>query len=94
MLLNSHISAYTRCLAGKVCGLVRSTWGTARDKILHTKVAHWANIPPWFNPSVLSPLLCLYSCAQTLSANANEAYWKKAEHLGLRVVSGLGQARP
>ena len=44
MLLNSHISAYTRCLAEKVCGLVRSTWGTsqgedkvgARDKILNT----------------------------------------------------------
>ena len=47
MLLNSHISAYASCLAGKVCGLVRSTWGTsqgedklgARDKILDTKVA-------------------------------------------------------
>ena len=47
MLLNSHISAYTRCLAEKVCGLVRSTWGTsqgedkleAKDKILNTKVA-------------------------------------------------------
>ena len=47
MLLNSHISAYTRCLAEKVCGLVRSTWGTsqgedklgARIKILNTKVA-------------------------------------------------------
>ena len=36
MLLNSHISAYARCLAGKVCGLVRSTWGTSRR----------ANIPP------------------------------------------------
>ena len=44
MLLNSHISDYTRCLAEKVCGLVRSTWGTsqgedklgARDKILNT----------------------------------------------------------
>ena len=50
MLLNSHISAYTRCLAEKVCGLVRSTWGTcqgedklgARDKILNTKVVRWA----------------------------------------------------
>ena len=47
MLLNSHISAYARCLAWKVCGLVRSTWGTsqgedklgAKDKILNTKVA-------------------------------------------------------
>ena len=60
MLLNFHISAYARCLAGKVCGLVRSTWGTsqgedkpgARDKILNTKVAghapgaRRANIPP------------------------------------------------
>ena len=50
MLLNSHISAYARCLAGKLCGLVRSTWGTsqsedklgARDKILNTKVARRA----------------------------------------------------
>ena len=47
MVLNSHISAYARCLAGKVCGLVRSTEGTSqgedkrgvRDKILNTKVA-------------------------------------------------------
>ena len=46
MLLNSHILAYATCFAGKVCGLVRSTWGTsqggdklgARDKILNTKV--------------------------------------------------------
>ena len=46
MLLNCRISAYARCLAGKVCGLVRSTWGTsqggdklrARDRILNTKV--------------------------------------------------------
>ena len=53
MLLNSHISAYARCLAGKVCGLVRSTWGTslgenkpgARDRILNTKGARRANIP-------------------------------------------------
>ena len=50
MLLNSHILAYTRCLAEKICGLVRSTWGTsqgegklgARDKILNTKVARQA----------------------------------------------------
>ena len=50
MLLNSHVSAYTRCLAEKVCGLVRSTWGTsqgedklgARDKILSTKVVRRA----------------------------------------------------
>ena len=47
MLLNSHISAYTRCLAEKVCGLVRSTSGRgllreklgARGKMLNTKVA-------------------------------------------------------
>ena len=46
MLLNSHISAYTRCVAEKVCGLVWSTWGTSQgedklgaiDKILNTKV--------------------------------------------------------
>ena len=46
MLLNSHISAYARCIAGKVCGLQRSTWGTsqgedksgAREKIFNTKV--------------------------------------------------------
>ena len=46
MLLNSHISAYARCLAEKVCGLVWSTRGTsqgedklgARDEILNTKV--------------------------------------------------------
>ena len=44
MLLNCHISAYARCLAGKVRGLVQSNWGTsqgedklgARDKILNT----------------------------------------------------------
>ena len=50
-----YISAYTRCLVEKVCSLVWSTWGTsqsedklgARDKILNTKVARQANIPPW-----------------------------------------------
>ena len=50
MLLNSHISANARCLAGKGCSLVWSTWGTsqgedklgARDKILNTKVARRA----------------------------------------------------
>ena len=55
MLLNSHISAYATYFAWKVCGLVRPTWGTsrgedkfgARDKILNTKVARRANIPPW-----------------------------------------------
>jgi hypothetical protein len=47
VLLNSHISAYTRYLAEKVCSLLWSTWGTslgedklgARDKICNTKVA-------------------------------------------------------
>ena len=46
MLLNSHISADATCVAEKICGLVRSTWGTspgedkpgARDQILDTKV--------------------------------------------------------
>ena len=51
MLLNSHISASTRCVAEKVCRLVRSTcWGTsqgedklrATDKILNAKVARRA----------------------------------------------------
>ena len=50
MLLNSHISAYATCFAGKVCGPVRSTWGTsqgedrlgARGKILNTRVARRA----------------------------------------------------
>ena len=50
VLLNSHISAYARCLAGKVCGPVLFTWGPsqgedklgARDRILSTKVARRA----------------------------------------------------
>ena len=50
MLLNSHISAYTRCFAQKVCSLLRSTSETsqgedkhgARYKILNTKVARRA----------------------------------------------------
>ena len=50
VLLNSHISAYLMCFAQKVCGLVRSTWGTsqgedkpgARGRILKTKVARRA----------------------------------------------------
>ena len=50
MLLNSHISAYATFLARKVCGPVRSTWGTslggdklgARDRILNPKVARRA----------------------------------------------------
>ena len=32
MLLNSHISVYTRCVAEKVCGLVWSTWGTSQSE--------------------------------------------------------------
>ena len=32
VLLNSHISAYTRCLAEKGCSLVRSTWGTSQGE--------------------------------------------------------------
>ena len=63
MLLNSHISAYTRCLAGKVCGLVRSTSGTslgedklgARDKILNTKVACRACAGQTFPPGPNTP---------------------------------------
>ena len=47
MLWNSHILAYAACLARKVCGLARSTWGTslggdklgARGGILNPKVA-------------------------------------------------------
>ena len=65
MLLNSHILAYARCLAGKVCGLVRSTWGTsqgedklgARDKILHTKVARRACAGR--APGKHSPTVCI-----------------------------------
>ena len=61
MLLNSHVSAYARCLAGKVCGLVRSTWGTslgegrlgARDRILNTKVACWACAGQTFPPKFI-----------------------------------------
>ena len=61
MSLNSHISAYTRCLAEKVCGLVQSTWGTsqdedklrARDKILNTKVARRARTGQTFPPCLL-----------------------------------------
>ena len=53
MVLNSDNWAYTRCLAGKVCGLVRSTCGTslgegklgARDRILNTKVAPGKHSP-------------------------------------------------
>ena len=65
MLLNSHISAYARCLAGKVCGLVRSTWGTsqgedkpgARDRILNTKAARRACAGQTF-PHIQGHLRC------------------------------------
>ena len=72
MLLNSHILAYTRCLAEKVCDLVRSIWGTslgedklgATDKILNTKVARRACVgrapgkhPP-SDPLPLSFVIC------------------------------------
>ena len=50
MWLHSHISAYARCFARKVCRLVRPTWGIslsgykpeAIDRIFSTKVARWA----------------------------------------------------
>ena len=69
VLLKSHISAYVRCLAGKVCGLVRSTGGTsqgedklgARDKVLDTKVAHWAC--PGRAPGEHSPMCVFMSTA-------------------------------
>ena len=58
VLLNSHFSAYATCLARKVCGLVRPTWGTslgedklgARDKILNTKVVRRACAGQTFPP--------------------------------------------
>ena len=48
MLLNStnstnHISAYARCIAGKVCGLLRSTWGTSKGE---DKLGARDEIPP------------------------------------------------
>ena len=51
MLLNSEISAYATCFAGKVCGPVWSTWGislgegAAKARILNTKVVHQARAP-------------------------------------------------
>ena len=71
MLLNPHISAYTRCLAGKVCGLVRSTWGTsqgedklgARDKILNTKVARRACAGQTFPPCMETHRALCVPCA-------------------------------
>ena len=74
MLLNSHISAYTRCLAEKVCGLVRSTWGTsqgedklgARDKILNTKVARRACAGQTFPLRLASNLWLQFSGLQQL----------------------------
>ena len=61
MLFNSHISAYAKCLAGKVCRLVRSTWGIPqvrinlgleiryllqRERAGHVPGVRRANIPP------------------------------------------------
>ena len=74
VLLNSHISAYATCLARKVCGLVRSTWGTslggdklgARNGILNTKVAHWARAGQTFPqlrvPIVVHPHFAVFPC--------------------------------
>ena len=84
MLLNSHISAYARCLAVKVCGLVRSTWGTslsgdklgARDRILTAKVARWAlgarraNIPPQIPSGMFSLKSALPHCFGRLPVSA------------------------
>ena len=81
LFLNSLIFAYARCLAGKVCGLVKSTWGTslgedklgARDTI-PTKVARRACagcVPGKHFPNIhwfpLNPLL-LYSLYSQLCA--------------------------
>ena len=35
MLLSSHVSAYARCFAWKICSLVACTWGTSlgEDKL-------------------------------------------------------------
>ena len=54
MSFNSYIPAYATCFAGKDCAPVRSTWGTslgedelgARARILNSKVARRATIPP------------------------------------------------
>ena len=62
MSLNSHISAYARCFAWKVCGPVQSIRGTsqdkdklgARDKILNTKVGRRARARQTFPPSLCS----------------------------------------
>ena len=50
----SHSPAYATCFAQKVCGLVRSTWGTllggdklgAGDRILNTKVPRPPHVQP------------------------------------------------
>ena len=78
MLLNSHISAYARCIADKVCGLVRSTWGTsqgedepgARDKILNAKVARRAPGARWAN----------ISNAPNYAAPASDDPWQSLDH--------------
>ena len=85
MLLNSHISAYARCLAGKVCGLVRSTWGAsqgedkpgARDKILNPKVACRACAGQTFPHCLFFHLLpeltgCLAACRAQISFFAED----------------------
>ena len=67
MLLNSHILAYARCFAWKVCGLLRSTWGTSlgedklgtRHKILNTKVARRACAGQTFPPDTADTMLKL-----------------------------------
>ena len=85
-MLNYHILACARCLAGKVCGLVRSTWGTslgedkvgARDRILNRKVARRActgRAQAKYSPHV--PRLCdvaivyLLSTKETLGSGTN-----------------------
>ena len=82
MLLNSHISAYASCLAGKVCSPVRSTWGTslgedklgARDRILNTKVAHRGRTFP--------PHLC-YDTTTTQRVQLSE------QHFGFLMAEGV-----
>ena len=77
---------YARCLAGKVCSLVRSTWGTslggdklgARAWILNTKVARRActgrapgNHSPCASPQQL--ILRFVFCLRNLSSNLSSA---------------------
>ena len=92
MLLNSHISAYARCLAGKVCSLVRSTWGTsqgedklgARNRTLNTKVARQTNIPPLPRPwhrTLRQPLRTFFvegRCDQKASSPSGCLAWPRS----------------